>query len=121
MYLVHDFDTAAAHKRRQFPRYGVQCCARILIGKRQYAGYIQNISQKGAKLRTITSIRKLGTVILKLPDLPPLQCRLSWTDHYHAGVSFERALTKAQLRQWMDNRSMVVELNGPEADCSGAA
>jgi len=89
-----------------------------VIGKRQYAGYIQDVSEGGARLRTVTSIRKLGKVMLRLPDLPPLKCRLSWTDAYHAGVAFERRLTKAELREWVQNRAAFLELNnGPEAEC----
>ena len=91
---------------------------RIVIGKRQYAGYIQDVSEGGARLRTVTSIRKLGNVILRLPDLPPLTCRLCWTDAYHAGVVFERKLTKADLRKWVETRAAFIELNnGPEAEC----
>jgi hypothetical protein len=89
-----------------------------VIGKRQYAGYIQDVSEGGARLRTVTSIRKLGKVILRLPDLPPLKCRLSWTDAYHAGVVFERRLTIVELRMWVQSRAAFIELNrGPEAEC----
>lgn len=119
MLMSHEFQqTRQVHLRRRFPRYSVQCRARIVIGRRQYAGYIHNISEGGAKLRTVTSIRKLGNVVLRLPDLPPLNCRLRWTDAYHAGVVFERRLTKAELRQWIENRAAFVELNsGPEPAC----
>jgi hypothetical protein len=89
-----------------------------VIGKRQYAGYIQDVSEGGARLRTVTSIRKLGKVVLRLPDLPPLNCRLSWTDSYHAGVVFDRRLARAELRQWIQSRTAFLELNhGPEAEC----
>lgn len=98
-------------KRRQFERYDIQCRARILIGTRQYAGYIHNISQGGAKLRTISPIRKLGAVILRLPDLAPLRCRLRWTDSYNAGVSFELVLAPEQLSRWARGRSASRELN----------
>lgn len=119
MHLSHAFEeTLPVRQRRRFPRYAVQCRARIIIGARQYAGYIQDISEGGARLRTVSSIRKLGDVVLRLPDLPPLKCRLSWTDAYHAGVVFERRLTKAELRQWIESRAAFVELNGgPEPEC----
>ena len=66
-----------APTRRRFSRHQIQCRARICIAKRHYAGYLQNISRGGAKLRTITPIRRLGDVLLRLPDLPPLRCRLA--------------------------------------------
>ena len=119
MFLSHAFKEARpVRQRRRYSRYAVQCRARILIGKRQYAGYIQDISEGGARLRTVSSIRKLGTVLLRLPDLPLIKCQLSWTDAYHAGVVFERRLTKAELRQWVQNRAAFLEINnGPEAEC----
>ncbi|HJR83685.1 MAG TPA: PilZ domain-containing protein [Sphingomicrobium sp.] len=92
-------------QRRKFPRYDVQCRARIRIGNRQYAGYVHNISRGGAKLRTITPIRKLGSVILRLPDLPPLCCGLRWTDAFNAGVSFEMLLSASKLARWARTRS----------------
>jgi hypothetical protein len=58
----------------------------------------------GAKLRTISPIRKLGTVILRLPDLTPLSCQLRWSDAYHAGVMFEMPLPEAEFRQWAEGR-----------------
>jgi hypothetical protein len=97
-------DQKADRDRRRFARFDVQCRARIRIGTRQYAGYIHNISQGGARLRTISPIRKVGAVILRLPDLPPLRCRLCWTDAYHAGVLFELALPQNELRRWTKSR-----------------
>ena len=108
-----------AKDRRKFARFEVQCRARIRIGTRQYAGYIHNISQGGAKLRTITPIRKVGSVMLRLPDLPPLRCRLCWTDAYHAGVLFEMALPRGDLRRWAATRSGFHELSeSPIAEIS---
>jgi PilZ domain-containing protein len=81
-----------------------------MIGTRHYAGYLHNISQGGAKLRTITPIRKLGSVLLRLPDLPPLRCTLRWTDAYNAGVAFELAISHADLAEWAKSRSGQCEL-----------
>lgn len=94
-------------QRRKSPRYEVQCRARIVIGKRHYAGYIHNISQGGAKLRTITPIRKLGEVLLRLPDLPALRCELRWTDSYNAGVAFATTLAARDLARWTAMRRRV--------------
>lgn len=92
-------------QRRKFPRQDIFCRARIRIGQRQYAGYLHNISQGGAKLRTITPIRRLGNVVLRLPDLPALNCQLKWQDSFNAGVSFELALGKREFAQWVRSRS----------------
>lgn len=103
-----DTPSQASSQRREFPRYEVQCRARIRIGDRQYAGYIHNISQGGARLRTITPIRRIGSVILRMPDLPPLRCKLRWTDSYNAGVAFELRLPEAELQRWAEARSRVL-------------
>jgi hypothetical protein len=109
VYLLDALEPAPPpiRQRRQYARQEVQCRARIRIGSRQYAGYIHNISRGGAKLRTITPIRRLGAVILRLPDLQPLRCRLCWSDSFHAGVMFERALPSRELRRWVQSRTAL--------------
>lgn len=94
-------------QRRQHVRHEIHCRARIRIANRQYAGYLHNISCTGAKLRTITPIRRIGTIILRLPDLPPLQCELRWSDHYNAGVKFGAALSDDELSAWLSSRSCI--------------
>lgn len=94
-------------QRRRTPRLDLQCRARIRIGDRQYAGYIHDISRGGAKLRTISPIRKLGTLTLLLPDLPPLRCRLVWTNAYNAGLAFETSLSAAEFRRWAEGRTAM--------------
>lgn len=96
-----------APDRRTFRRCEVQCRARIVIGTRHYAGYLHNISRGGARLRTITPIGRIGTVLLKLPDLPPLRCRLQWSDSYNAGVAFELLLRSDIMADWLRSRSAV--------------
>jgi hypothetical protein len=96
-----------AKDQRRFPRFEVQCCARIRIGNRQYAGYLHNISQGGARLRTISQIRRLGEVVLRLPDLPPIRCQLRWTDAYNAGVSFSLVVPLPDLAKWAEARRVL--------------
>lgn len=117
MYLSREFERSEpVLQRRRFARVEIQCRARIRIGPRQYAGYIHNISRGGAKLRTISPIRRLGVVMLRLPDLPPLSCRLRWTDSYHAGVMFEIPIPAAEFRQWAKGRSALWQADWAEAD-----
>ena len=105
MYLSREIEPAApVLQRRRFARVEIQCRARIRIGTRQYAGYIHNISRGGAKLRTISPIRRAGAVILYLPDLPPLKCELRWTDFYNAGVAFKMSLSASEFRDWAQSR-----------------
>ena len=94
-----------AFRRRKFHRHEVRCRARIIIGARHYAGYLDNISLGGARFRTISPIGKAGKVLLELPDLPPLRCRLRWSDSHTAGVAFELLLPAPTLSDWLRGRS----------------
>ena len=106
MYLSHSFEPVQpVRERRRSPRLEIQCRARIHIGRRHYAGYVHNISRTGAKLRTISPIRRVGAVNLHLPDLPPLKCRLCWVDSYNAGVVFKTKLSASEFRAWAESRS----------------
>lgn len=112
MYLDHaQFEEAVALGRRVSLRKEIQCRARIRIGNRCYAGYIHNISPEGAKLRTVSHIRRPGRVVLTLPDLPPLMCELRWHDAYNAGVQFEIPLPKPILRRWILERPIAPALS----------
>lgn len=116
-----NIEASAPLGRRQHRRIEIQCRARIVIGTRHYAGYLHNISRGGAKLRTITPIRKIGSVILTLPDLPPLRCQLKWADSYNAGVAFELPLQRAELSRWANSRIGVrVRSNALEAEIAEA-
>lgn len=105
MYLQEAPNSSTVTCRRRSQRHSVLCRAKIEIGKRHYTGYIHNISRNGAKLRTITPVRKPGPVVLILPDLPPIRCELRWTDSYNAGVQFARALRSAEFSAWAEMRS----------------
>lgn len=93
-----------APTRREFDRLNVRCRARIRIGKREYAGLIENISNGGARIVTLTPIRGLGPVNLRLPDLPPLGGHIRWIEPHGGGVCFELALSEATLDEWAKSR-----------------
>ena len=46
-------------------------------------------------------------IVLRLPDLPPLECELRWSDHYNAGVQFRAALSDEQLAAWLSSRASM--------------
>lgn len=91
-------------QRRQFDRMEVRCRARIRIGTRHYIGYLENISEAGAKIVTLTPIRNSGEVLLRIPDLPPLRGQVRWADVVDAGICFHLPLPEQQLRQWARGR-----------------
>jgi hypothetical protein len=90
--------------KREFARLPVQACARIRIGKRAYAGYIEDISEGGARIVTLTPIRGYGRVIMAVPDLAPLTGDLRWSDGCVGGVQFSLKVDAALLQEWLSRR-----------------
>jgi hypothetical protein len=82
----------------------VQARARIRIGKRAYAGYIEDISEAGARIVTLTPIRGSGAVLVQVPDLEPLAAELRWHDGCVAGIRFHLKLDNLLLNHWLSLR-----------------
>ena len=89
---------------REFARLGVQARARIRIGKRSYAGYIENISEGGARIVTLTPIVDSGAVTVTLADLQPLRGELRWSEGCAGGVQFQLKMDSEMLHQWLSFR-----------------
>jgi hypothetical protein len=102
--LAEAVEPARIRREREFARLGVQARARVRIGRRFYAGYVENISQGGARIVTLTPIRDSGRVVLTVPDLKPLTGELRWTEDCVGGVQFHLKLDKTVLHQWLGLR-----------------
>lgn len=90
--------------QRLHDRVTVRCPARVRIGNRQHAAYLENISLGGARLRTFGTIRDTGKVTLKLPDLPPLVGELRWVEDAAGGVMFALPEVSDLVRRWIAER-----------------
>ncbi len=90
--------------QREFARLPVQARARIRIGKRAYAGYIEDISEGGARTVTLTPIRGVGAVVVQMPDLDPLTGELRWFEGCVAGIRFHLKLDAVVLHHWLGLR-----------------
>ncbi|URD61732.1 PilZ domain-containing protein [Sphingomonas sp. KRR8] len=97
--------TAQVEDQRVHDRVTVRCPARVRIGNRQHAAYLENISAGGARLRTFGTIRDKGKVTLKLPDLPPLMGELRWVDDAAGGVMFALPEVSELVRRWIAERN----------------
>jgi hypothetical protein len=89
---------------RSHDRLTLRCPVRVRIGSRQYAAYLENISERGAKVRTITPILQGGKVQLTLPDLPGLDGESSWFEGNGVGICFKPSRRSAALRDWIERR-----------------
>jgi hypothetical protein len=90
--------------RREYDRIPVQARARIRIGNRSYAGWIEDISEGGARIVTLTPIRDHGRVLITVPDLKSLGGDLRWSDGCAGGVQFRLKLDPGLLYQWLSLR-----------------
>lgn len=94
-----------ANDMREFSRLNVHCPARIRIGNRQYAAYVQNISEGGVRFTTLSPIREVGPVLLQLPDLPPVRGQVRWNSASEAGIAFHLKLDSELFRKWAGQRT----------------
>lgn len=92
------------HNRRESPRLSLRCRARIRIGKREYAGYVEDISRGGARIRTLTPVRGAGPVCLIIPDLPAMRGHFRWMEPRGGGVSFTVGMCGSALEEWARSR-----------------
>jgi hypothetical protein len=109
-----------AHKvpapdRRESPRLNLRCRARIRVGKREYAGYVEDISNGGARIRTLTPIQGIGPVCLIIPDLPPIRGYIRWMEPQSGGVCFSMSVSGSVLAEWARSRMANANLQPEEA------
>lgn len=97
---MHAASAEAFWEKRQFSRRDMRCRARIRIGSREYAGFVENISEGGARIVTLSPMLDSGKVQLRLPDLPPQWAELRWVESNGGGISFCLKLDKNVLEQW---------------------
>lgn len=90
--------------RRIANRLKLRCRARIRVGKRHYAGYVEDISTCGARIRTLSPIVGTGPVCVVVPDLPPLRGHISWIEPQTGGVCFNISLSPSTLKRWANSR-----------------
>jgi hypothetical protein len=102
--------------RRKSARLSLRCRARIRIGNRAYAGYIEDISNDGARVRTLTPVHGSGPVCLIIPDLPPMRGHIRWMEPHGAGVCFSMSVCASVLAEWARSRLATAD---PKADETG--
>jgi hypothetical protein len=88
----------------RLPRLEVRCPARIQIGLRSYPVRLCDISEGGAKVEMRTAMKKLNSVTLTLPDLPPSRGYVRWADGLRLGIGFEEPLPHDVLAEWAESR-----------------
>ena len=88
----------------RLPRLEVRCPARLQIGPRSYAVRLCDIAEGGAKIEMRTAMKKLRSVTLTLPDLPPCRGYVRWADGLRLGIGFEEPLPHDVIARWAESR-----------------
>jgi len=96
------------------PRLQLDCEGEITVDNRRHPVFIQDISQRGVKLRT-SLVHAGEEVTIHLPGMEPRKALVRWTQDGRAGLSFIRPLGFEELAEW------VITSRGPLATASPCA
>ena len=94
-------------RRRSLPRATAMARAALRSNGRTYGVELRDISASGAKVRTGRIKSLEGSIVLTLPDLPPMKAFVRWTDGEYAGLSFATPLPIQIIAGWLDERIRV--------------
>lgn len=82
------------------PRLQLDCEGEMAVDNRRHPVFIQDISQRGVKLRT-SLVHAGEEVMIHLPGMEPRKALVRWTQDGRAGLSFIRPLGFEELAEWV--------------------
>lgn len=91
-------------RRRTLPRIGLDCGGQLSAGSRSLSVTLQDISQGGARVQAEAAVTGISSVVLSLPDLPPIAGVVRWTVGDEAGISFNECIAFEQLARWIQTQ-----------------
>jgi hypothetical protein len=91
-------------------RLSVDCSGELEIGGRTLAMQVQDISQRGLKVRA-SFVRPGDEVIVRLPSLDPRKAIVRWTQPSLAGLAVVRPLSFDELARWVVEQQMGDDLH----------
>jgi hypothetical protein len=95
-------------RRRASPRMTAMARGLLRTNGRTYAIELRDIGAFGAKIRTSHAIKCFGpSVMLVLPDLPPIKAFVRWTADDEMGLAFQSALPIQIIAAWVDSRIRI--------------
>ena len=95
----------SASERRRAPRLTVDCPAQLRVNSRFYYGRIGDISEGGARFRSGRSLKRTGSVLLLMPEMPPLSGTVRWIDGQECGLAFDEPIPSDALDRWLSGRT----------------
>lgn len=94
-------------RRRALPRLHTEAAGKLRIHGRAYPGTLRDISASGAKLEIRTALPASGAALLELPDLPPIDAFIRWSEEQEVGLSFASPLPIQMIADWLVDRETV--------------
>lgn len=94
-------------QRRALPRLNTEAAGKLKALGRSYDVTLRDISASGAKLETKTPLSAAGAAVLQLPDLPPIDTFVRWSDEHEIGLSFATPLPIQIITDWLAERRAV--------------
>jgi hypothetical protein len=89
-------------RRQRLPRVHLECRARLRIASRcGIPVKVEDLSQRGAKIRLEKPVSEMGDATLTLPDLPPIAVVIRWRNDDLMGLSFIDSLSFDRLALWL--------------------
>lgn len=86
------------------PRLSIECAGELEIKGRTLAVDVQDISQRGLKVRS-SFVRPDDEVVVRLPELEPHKALVRWATPGSAGLAFIRPIGFEELATWVIARS----------------
>ncbi len=95
MALVEISGPFAHRTRRQAERKPLSAIVQCRRGITRESVEVLDISQSGARIRTLSPLRSGSVVWLRLPGLEAIQANVVWSRQFESGCEFVRALHPA--------------------------
>lgn len=94
-------------RRRALPRLHTEAAGKLSFLGRTYRGTLRDISASGAKLEIRAALPASGAALLELPDLPPIDVFIRWSDEQEVGLSFASPMPIQVIADWLKDREKV--------------
>lgn len=95
MALVELTGPFAHRSRRQAERKPLSAVVQCRRGITRETVEVLDISESGARIRTLSPLREGSVIWLRLPQLEAIQANIVWTRQFESGCEFVRALHPA--------------------------
>ena len=95
-------------RRRQVPRFELECSGLVRTSAQSLHVRLRNITLAGAAISNVEGLKMSTPISLSMPDMPPLEAVVSWTDGDVAGLTFKKRLPVDTLAVWIEQHQSLL-------------